>query len=508
MPSSAQNPGLVSFVGTGPGEPDLATLRAREVIAAAEVLVYDDAVPAAVVAWSRPACERIRLETGGARPPRPPEEVAALLEARAREGRRVVRLKTGDPYVFGRAGTEVRRLAAAGVPFEVVPGVTAALAAGAYAGVPLVQCGAGNTLILLPGNAEPPVDWRRYGALPNPTLAIYMAGENLPGILAELVAGGLAPATPAVAVQSASLGRQRTVAGTAATLGGLVAAAKLDAATVVLVGEAVRDHGAANWFEQLPLFGRRVAVTRSREQAGELRRRLEALGAEVVELPLIEIRPVADREETVDILAGLGSYDWIVFTSANGVRHFFDLLFRGFRDVRALGAMRIACVGEATARAVRDLHLEVEICPATATAEALADAMIATGGLDNVMVLVVTGNLNRDLLVKKLEGARAIVDRLQVYENVRADLAGNPGAEDFRRRGADAILFASTSAVHAFAQQKSLQPAPGARRPLTGSLGPLTSQALREEKLPVDFEATAATPDALVAALVAKLASG
>ena len=503
------NSGLVSFVGTGPGEPDLATLRAREVITAAEVLVYDDVVPAAIVVWSRPACERIRLETTGTRPARPPEEVAALLEAKARAGRRVVRLKVGDPFVFGRVGVEVRQLAAAGVPFEVVPGITAALAAGAYAGIPLVQCGAGATLILLPGNAEAgAVDWRRYGALRHATLAIYMALENLRAILAELTAGGLASDTPAAAVQSVSLGAQRTVTGTAATLADLVAAAKLGAPAIVLVGEAVRHHATISWFEQLPLFGRRVAVTRAREQAGELRRRLEALGAEVVELPLLEIRPYRDRETTVDVMTELGKYDWIVFTSANGVRHFFDLLFKGFRDIRALGAMRIACVGETTARAVRDLHLEVEICPATATAEALADAMIATDGLDNVMILVVTGNLNRDTLVKKLEGARAIVDRLQVYENVRTDLAGDPAADDFRRRGADAILFASASAVHAYAGQKVLQPGPGARRPLTGSLGPLTSQALREEKLPVDFEAAQATPDALVAALVAKLAAG
>ena len=505
--------GFVYFVGTGPGHPDLVTVRARELIASADVLVYDDVVPAAMVAWGRPGCEKIRLEKGGPPPARSPEEVATLLVARAKADRRVVRLKGGDPFVFGRAEAEVRRLAADGIPFEVVPGITAALAAGAYAGIPLVQCGTGSALVLLSGAEDPQkipraVEWRRFGALPNATLTIYMGREHLRAILAELMAGGLPPATPAAAVQWASLGRQRNVTGTAATLADLVGAAKLGAPTIILVGESVRDHEAIDWFGRLPLFGRRIAVTRAREQAGDLRRRLEELGAEVLELPLVEVRQFRDRETTIDVMAELGKYDWVVFTSANGVRHFFDLLFKGFRDIRALGAMRVACVGEATARAVRALRLEVEICPPTATAEALADALIATGSLDNAMVLVITGNLNRDALVKKLEGARAIVDRFQVYENVRTDLAGDPAAEDFRGRGADAILFASASAVRSFAAQPALQLAPGAKRPLTGSIGPLTSEALRQAGLAVDFETEEATLDGLVASLVAKLASG
>jgi uroporphyrinogen-III synthase len=205
----------------------------------------------------------------------------------------------------------------------------------------------------------------------------------------------------------------------------------------------------------------------------------------------------------------MGRYDWLVFTSVNGVRHFFDLFLKAFRDLRALGAIRIACVGEATAQAVRALHLEVEECPTTATAEALADALIATGSLDHAQVLVVTGNLNRDTLVVKLEAARAIVDRIQVYENVRSDLAHDPAAEEYRQRGADAILFASASAVQAFAAQAAtLQPGAGAKRPLAGSIGPSTSKAMRQAGIPVDFEAAEATLDGLIAALVAKLASG
>ena len=506
--------GIVYLVGAGPGDLGLVTFRAKELIASADVVVYDYLVHPDMLAWCRPECEKIYV---GKRPQLhalPQEEIESLLVAKAKAGRCVVRLKGGDPFVFGRGGEEVRRLAVDGVPFEVVPGVTAALAAGAYAGIPLTQRNTSSSLIFLTGHEDPvkhtlAVDWRRYGALPNATLAIYMGMGHLRLILSELMAGGLAGDTPAAVVQWASLGRQRSVAGTAATLADLVEARHLGAPAIIFVGEVVRDHAAIDWFGQLPLFGRRVIVTRARDQAAELRQRLENLGAEVLELPLVEIKQVVDRETTVDVFTEVGHYDWLVFTSANGVRHFFDLFLKAFRDVRALGVMRIACVGEATARAVRALHLEVEICPETATAEALADAMIATGSLDNAKALIVTGNLNRDTLVKKLEGARSIVDRIQVYENVRTDLTHEPAAEEFRQRGADAILFASASAAQAFAAQApALQPAPGAKRPLAGSIGPITSEAMRAAGIPVDFEAEAATVDGLIAALVAKLADG
>ena len=277
---------------------------------------------------------------------------------------------------------------------------------------------------------------------------------------------------------------------------------------VNLVGETVRRQKATNGSGRLSLFGRRVVVTRARAQAGELCEKLEALGADVLELPLVEIKPHVDRETTVEIFAEIGRYDWLVFTSANGVRHFFDLFLKAFRDLRALGVMRIACVGEATARPVRAFHLEVEICPGTGTAEALAEAMIDTGSLENAKVLVVTGNLNRDALVKKLDAAGAIVDTFQVYENVRTDLTGDPAAEEFRQRGADAVLFASASAVQAFAAQAAaLQPADGARRPLAGSIGPRTSEAICKAGLRVDFEAKESTLDGLVTALVEKLGS-
>ena len=503
--------GKVFLVGAGPGDPGLVTCRAKELIAAADVVVYDYLVHPELLTWCRADCEKIYV---GKRPQRhslPQEEIESLLVARAKADRLVVRLKGGDPFVFGRGGEEARRLAADGIPFEIVPGVTAALAAAAGAGIPLTQRNTSSALIFLTGHEDPTThalatDWRRYGALPDATLAIYMGMGHLRLILSELMAGGLPPETPAAVVQWASLGRQRSVAGTAATLADLAEARRLDAPAVILVGQVVGGHEKLDWFEHLPLFGRRVVVTRAREQASELRRKLERLGADALELPLVEVKEAADRDTALEVFAELGRYDWLVFTSANGVRHFFDLFLKGFRDLRALGVMRIACVGEATARHVRAIHLEVEICPSGVTADELAEAMIATGSMDNAKVLVITGNLNRDTLVKKLEGARAIVDTFQVYANARTDLTGNPVAEDFRQSGADAVLFASSSAVQAYAAQApTLQPASGGKRPLAGSIGPRTSEALRKAGITVDFEANESTVDALVEALIAKL---
>lgn len=256
-----------------------------------------------------------------------------------------------------------------------------------------------------------------------------------------------------------------------------------------------------------PLTGRRVAVTRARDQSSELSSRLSALGAEVVELPLITVVKAIDKETLADVFAELGTYDWIVFTSANGVRHFFEEFHRVFDDIRSLGLLRFAAVGDTTAAAIREQHLRIECQPAVATADALADDLIATGSLDSAKVLVVTGNLNRDTLVRKLEEARAIVDRLQVYRTEKTNLSSDAAAGDFRRRGADAILFASSSAVQSFVDQAAaLQLGGAARRPLAGSIGPQTSEAMRQKGLPVDFEAKTPSLDSLIDALMAKLA--
>lgn len=258
--------------------------------------------------------------------------------------------------------------------------------------------------------------------------------------------------------------------------------------------------------EKLTLAGKRVVVTRAREQSPELAGKLTALGAEVLELPLIAVAKEIDKHTLHDVLSELGGYDWIVFTSANGVRFFFEEFYRIYDDVRSLGLLRFAAVGDTTAKAIVEQHIKVECQPKVATGEALADELIATGSLDSAKVLLVTGNLNRDELTRKLEDARTIVDRLQVYKTEKTDLKNDPAAKDFRAKGADAILFASSSAVQSFVDQAgALKLEPGAKRPLAGSIGPQTSETMKKVGMPIDFEAKTPSLDALVEALLKKL---
>jgi uroporphyrinogen-III synthase len=254
------------------------------------------------------------------------------------------------------------------------------------------------------------------------------------------------------------------------------------------------------------LAGRRIVVTRTRDQASELAGKLAALGAEVVELPVIRISREISKQALADVMLELGGYDWLVFTSANGVHHFFGEFFRLFDDIRSLGLMRIACVGEATARAVGELRLKVECLPKKATAEALASELVATGSMDNGKVLVITGSLNRDVLVRKLEEARAIVDTLQVYKTEAVDLSADPAAAEYRRLGADAVLFASSSSAQNFVDQgDALRLAKGAKAPLFGSIGPQTSETMRKVGLAVGFETSTPGIDELIAALIRSL---
>jgi uroporphyrinogen-III synthase len=254
---------------------------------------------------------------------------------------------------------------------------------------------------------------------------------------------------------------------------------------------------------KLPLSGRRVVVTRTRDQLSELAGKLAALGAEVVELPVIRISKEISKPALADVMLEFGGYDWLIFTSANGVYHFFSEFFRIFDDIRSLGLIRIACIGESTAKAITDLRLKAECQPEKATAEALAAALVDTGSMDNAKVLVITGNLNREVLVKKLEEARAIVDCLQVYKTEPVDLASSSVAAEFRRLGADAVLYASSSSAQCFVDQgDAVRLDKGARKPINGSIGPQTSETMRKVGLRVDFEAATPGIDELVAALV------
>jgi uroporphyrinogen III methyltransferase/synthase len=503
--------GKVYLVGAGPGDPGLITVRARELIETCDVLVYDYLANAELQRWIKPGCECVYV---GKRPGRhsiSQDKIEDILVKHAQKGRMVVRLKGGDPFIFGRGGEEACRLLADGIDFEIVPGVTAALGAAACAGIPLTHREHSSSVCFITGHEDIErglmhVDFEKFAQVGG-TLCIYMGMGHISDITDKLIAGGLSPETPVAVVEWATLPRQRSLCATLATVAKAKEKAGLKPPAVVIVGEVARYTQKLNWFEARPLTGKRVAVTRARGQVGELRRKLEALGAEVLTLPLIDIIE-AESHETIDVYDGITSYDWVVFTSPNGARFFFKKFFEKFSDLRCIGGVKIACIGASTAREVKRHHLAVDLIPEVSVAESLADALLATESLDSLNILVVTGNRNRDVLVRKLEEeGHAIVDMLPVYRNEPTDLSEEPEAQTFREKGADAITFTSASTVENFvAQSGQLQLAKGAQRPKAISMGPVTSAAMKEKGVPIDAEAREQTLDALVEAVVKKLA--
>jgi uroporphyrinogen III methyltransferase / synthase len=499
--------GKVYLVGAGPGDPGLVTARANELIGSAEVLVFDNLVNPVLLKRAPEHCELIDVGKQPGRHAVEQEEISAILLTKSREGKRVVRLKGGDPFVFGRGGEEMTILQEAGISYEIVPGVTAALGCAAYGEIPLSHRAHGSSISFLTGHEDVAkealrVDFGKFAAAGG-TLCIYMGMGKIEQIVADLRAGGLGEDAAVAIVQQGTLPTQRKIVSRLGDVVREVDQKGLVAPAVIFVGNAVGMTVETDWFSSRSLFGKRIAVTRASEQAGKLKALLEEVGAEVLELPLIQVLPEVDKQVAGEVFAGLGSYEWIIFTSVNGVREFFDLFLRGFKDLRSLGPARIACVGKATAEEVEDFHLKVDLVPEKATAENLAQAMIETDSLDSANVLVVTGNRNRDVLVEMLDSlGHAIVDVLPIYATDFTDLKGSPAAEQFRREGADAIVFSSSSSVDSYVEQEEvLRLDKTARKPIHCSIGPATSRSLSGNDLSVDLEAAKATLPAVVEVL-------
>lgn len=499
--------GIVYLVGAGPGNPDLLTVRAKELIETAEVLVYDYLVHPAFTHFLSEECEQICVGKRKGFHSKSQEAIQKILVAKAKEGKRVVRLKGGDPFLFGRGGEEAKELAEAGIEFEVVPGITAAMGASAYSGIPLTDRSSNATLVFVTGHENPEkldttVDWE---SLPkkNSMVCVYMGVANLEKIVERLIGGGFSDTTPVACVEWATLGHQRICRGKLGTIKTEAERFGLKAPAVIMVGENAAMSEDLSWFEKKPLQGRRLVVTRSQGQASELSAMLEKRGAEVIGLPLISISGNVDSQTSEDVFSEIASYDWLVFSSPNGVRYFFEAFFAKFEDIRSLGFLRIAAVGKSTAKEIKKYFVSTDLMPDEANAESLADALIATDSLDSAKVLVVAGNLGRDVLIDKLEEARAIVDRFEVYKTVYTDLSENPAAKQFREQGADGILFTSSSGVRSFLEQaKHLALGEGALRPKTISIGPITSETMKQLGLPVDLQAKDASLESLVEAVV------
>jgi uroporphyrinogen III methyltransferase / synthase len=494
--------GICHLVGAGPGDPGLATLRARECIERADVLVYDYLVNPRMLDWARPGAEILYVGKEAGQHTLPQEDINGLLVERARRGLRVVRLKGGDPFVFGRGGEEAEELAAAGIPFEIVPGISSAIAGPAYAGIPVTHRDHNTVLTIFTGHEDPTkeassLDFAKLAAADG-TKVMLMGVGRIGELAGRLVAHGAAPATPVALVRWATTPRQETLCGTLADIAERVAATDFKAPAVCVIGGVVGLRESLRWFDRRPLTGRRIIVTRTRSQAGALSRELADLGADVFELPVIRIEPPEDLRGFAEMVKDAHRYQWIVFTSPNGVDAFFEWFFKLYQDVRSIGGARIAAIGPGTAQRIRDHHLAVDLMPDNHVAEGLVEAFRKEAeSLENEMILWVRGAGAREVVATELGRMGAIVDEAIAYRTVpeQADVAG--GQKRLREEGADLITFTSSSTVeHFFAL---CLPLPAAVQ--FASIGPVTSAALRASGHPVHLEAASHDIPGLVEAI-------
>ncbi|MBM3859992.1 MAG: uroporphyrinogen-III C-methyltransferase [Verrucomicrobia bacterium] len=499
--------GKVYLVGAGPGDPGLLTLRGLECIQRADVLVYDNLVNPLLLRYARPDAELIFAGKSAKKHTLKQDETNALLIAKAREGKIVTRLKGGDPFVFGRGGEEAQELGEAGIHFEIVPGISSAIAAPAYAGIPVTHRAVATAFMVVTGHEDPTkgesqVDWKSVAQFSG-TRVILMGVERIGEIISQLINYGMTPDTPVAMVHRGTTPQQKTITGTLATMIEVARAAEFKPPAITIIGEVVRLRESLQWFEQRPLFGKRIVVTRSREQASELTRRLLELGADVLEIPTIAIKPPKDSAPLREAVQSIGTYDWLVFTSPNGVDAFFCEFFAHHDDIRDLGGLKIAVIGAATAQKLAALHLQVDLQPTEFTGEALLETFRKEVSCENLKFLLPRADLADEKLARCLEELGGIVDDLDAYRTV-------PDPDDrtgHRARllveGADIITFTSSSTVKNFCElldvPELLKKCPGLR---IVSIGPQTTAAAKAGGLSVAAEAKEHTIPGLVETLL------
>ncbi len=504
--------GTVYLVGAGPGAPDLISARGLRCLQAADVVIYDHLVHPRLLHLAPARAERI--DVGSAAPERLDQEaICYLIAEKARERTRIVRLKWGDPFVFDQGGVEGLFLHEQGIPFEVIPGIPAAVGAPAYAGIPLTYPGGGDTLTFVrgyedEGRGTPTVDWAALARLEG-TIVSYAGPRQLGGIIEALLANGRPKTEAAAIVAHGTLLSQETRTGTLQQLADEFREQRPRGPAMLVVGQVVglREH--LRWFDARPLFGRRVLVTRSREQAGELVDLLEAQGADAIEAPLINIVPPDDYGPLDEACDRVGAYDWIVFTSANGASAFMDRLLGGPRDVRALADAHLCAVGPGTAARLTRFGLKVDLIPEDHSADGVVAALHATGSLQGKRVLFPKADIARDTLPEELRAAGADVTEVVAYRTVTAESDAHLGIyRQLLDRRIDAVTFSSASAVRAFVTIHGADQAVDLlNHTVVATIGPVTSDAaLRYGITPQITPATSTVP-ALVEALVAHFAA-
>ena len=493
--------GIVHLVGAGPGDPGLLTVRGRELLASCDAIATDALANPAIVAEAQRVNPRVEVhqvgKRGGSSESASQDEINQLLVSLATSGKRVVRLKGGDPLVFGRGSEEAQALAAAGVAFELVPGVTAGVAAPAYAGIPVTHRGVATSVTFVTGHEDPAkpdtqTDWAAL-ARTGGTIVLYMGVRSLARIAGALMAAGMRADMPAAAVQWGTHPRQQTVVATLTTLADAVARAGLTAPVITVIGPVVSLRDEIAWFDRLPLFGRRVVVTRASAQSGGLRSALAAMGADVLDLPALRVEPL-DPAPLAAAIATLSSYKWLVLTSQNAVMLFWEALRAARKDARDLAGVRLACVGKATSEALLARGLAADVVPDRFVAEAVLEKLAARYDVKGTRALYVAAEGAREVLPEGLHALGATVDVVRAYRTV----SDGAGAESLRTAlsdgEVDAVTFASASAVAGFVDAVGAELA---RRAPGVSIGPVTSDAVRAAGMTLLAESPEASVDVL-----------
>ena len=498
--------GKVYLIGAGPGDPGLLTIKARACIEKADVVVYDYLASPALLKYASSGAEIIYVGKKGGDHTMTQEKISELLASKGREGLIVARLKGGDPFIFGRGAEEAEILIQNNVPFEVIPGVTSAIAAPAYAGIPLTHRDYTSSVSLITGHENPlkdetNINWKSL-ASSGSTLVFLMGVKNLPNITKKLTLNGMAPETPAALVRWGTTTKQECVSGTLENIVQRVEAAGLKAPAIIVIGKVVSLRDKMKWFESRPLFGKKIVVTRARAQASDFVSRLTELGADCIEIPTIRIVPPGDNSELENQVTRLDKYDWIVFTSVNGVKYFFKTLFKMNLDVRALGRLKCACIGPVTKLELLKYGIVCDVLPKTYRAESVVEAFKDLE-IKGKKVLLPRAREARTILPRKLHEMGAEVNEVTTYVTELAYDKKKLLIDLLEKREIDLVTFTSSSTVKNF---KSLLPSDGVEtflsQILTASIGPITSDTITSEGMTTHIEAETYTIDGLIDAIV------
>ena len=501
--------GKVFFVGAGPGDPGLITVRGKQLIDSADAVVYDALANSALLPPGARETGRPELyyvgKRGGAKVPVTQEEINQLLVKLAREGKRVVRLKGGDPFVFGRGSEEAQAMNDSTVPFEIVPGVTAGIAAAAYAGIPVTHRGLSTSVTFVtghedPGKATTQTNWAAL-AKSGGTIVLYMGVKTLPSIVSALMEGGMPGEMPAATIEWGTHSRQRTVVATLETIADKAEQQNIGAPAITIIGWSVVLREELAWFERRPLFGRRIVVTRSTQQAPALTDKLRELGAEVIEMPATQVARL-DLAPLRAEIGRLSQYDWLIFTSQNAISIFWEQLLGEGRDARALANLKIAAVGPATAGALLEHGIAVDVLPSRFVAEGLLEALQSRSDVTGKKVLYVTAEGARETLPDGLREMGAEVKLAEAYRSIVDGAGAEKLARAIEAGRVDLVTFTSASAVRGYVEAVGEDLA---LRVPAASIGPQTSEALRETGIEVKGEAEESTLDGLAAAVISAL---